>query len=116
VTVLVALAVGFIVLLMSVEMLLVVYTRVVVRSALDEAARAGSRADATTETCLSRAADVLDDLLGGRLGDHVTISCSQTSTEVIARADVEIEGMLPAAPVWGPFELTATAVKEPFAP
>lgn len=95
------------------------YGRGVVRAAMDEAARAGSLAvgsDAErVRACGVRADDVLDDLLGGPLGDDVAVSCSVDRSGpvpvVTARADVAFQSWVDPVPDWS-FTATAVAVAE----
>jgi hypothetical protein len=87
------------------------YGRGVVRSALDEGARAGAVASAGPRTCEDRAHDVLTDLLAGRLGRDVDVTCGNEGDEVVARARVTFRSWLPPAPDWT-FAVAATALKE----
>lgn len=87
------------------------YGRGVVRAALDEGVRAGSRVDAGAAECLERAQGVLDDLLAGPLGDGVAVACSDDGGFVRAEATVRFAAWLPPVPDWS-FTLAATAVKE----
>ena len=68
------------------------YGKGVVRSALDEAARAGSRNTSGTADCQARAANVLSDLLGGQMGSGVQVSCTDDGTRMIATATVHFDG------------------------
>lgn len=88
------------------------YARGVVRAAVDEAVRAAAPVDASLDACRRRAADVLDDLLGGRMRSAVRIDCFDGPGRVHARADVVFPSWLPAGvPNWS-FSITGTAVKE----
>lgn len=87
------------------------YGRGVVRAALDEGARAGAVASAEPRTCEYRAHDVLKDLLAGRLGQDVDLSCADEGDEIVARARVTFRSWLAPAPDWT-FAVAATAVKE----
>ncbi len=87
------------------------YGRGVVRSALDEGVRAGSRATAAATECQARARQVLDQLLGGPLGDGVSVSCREIDGRIVASADGAFApwiGMLPDHR----FHAEAVAVKE----
>ncbi len=108
-------AVGLSLLLLSDLANLVVfqYARGVVRAALDEGVRAGSRATAAAAECQARAQAVLDDLLSGPLGDAVVIGCTDTGDRMLARADVTLHAWAPMVPDWS-FLTEATAVKERF--
>lgn len=87
------------------------YGRGVVRGALDEGVRAGSRAAAGADECRTRAQQVLDQLLGGPLGDGVVVACHDAGDRVVASADgtfVPWIGVLPDHR----FRVEAVAVKE----
>lgn len=108
------LAVGLsLVLLASLANLLVFsYGRGVVRAALDEGVRAGSRAGASSSECQARAEAVLGDLLSGSLGQGVRVRCSHREATVIASAAVSFPAWAPLIPSWS-FTATAEAVAEP---
>ncbi len=89
------------------------YARGVVRSALDEGVRSGSRAGGTVATCEAAAEDVRHTLLGGPVGGHVAIRCGLVDGTVRATATGYLPGWLPLVPDW-PIDLAASAVKEPF--
>lgn len=87
------------------------YGRGVVRAALDEGVRAGSRAgpDAVV-VCDRRVRGVLDDLLGGTFGRDVTFpGCQLHGDRMEAHADVVFRGWMPAVPDWR-FQLRSSAV------
>ena len=56
------------------NLVVVQYGRGVLRSALDQGARAGA-VSSSVEECRQRTEDVLGQLLGGRMGDSVETSC-----------------------------------------
>lgn len=89
------------------------YGQSVVRSALDEGVRAGSRVDAGWVVCQARAEQVLDDLLGGELGDGVTLVCGPGASpdELVAIADATFDSPMPLVPSWT-FHLEARATQE----
>jgi hypothetical protein len=89
------------------------YARGVVRAAVDEGARAGGRFDASERECEARANDVLNDLLGGRLGDDVTVACDGGDGDVMrARAHAILGGwVLGLVPDWS-FTVEARSSKE----
>jgi len=87
------------------------YGRGAVRSAVDQAVHAGSRASATEATCEDRARQALDGLLSGPLGDDVTVTCVDDGDRVRATATATFEGWIELIPDWT-FTLTATATKE----
>ncbi|MDP9402236.1 MAG: hypothetical protein M3P85_02655 [Actinomycetota bacterium] len=88
------------------------YGRGVVRSAVDEAARAGSRVGAdSARQCQERARDVLGNLLGGTMGQGVAVACAEEDGVMRARANVRFQAWLPPVPDWS-FQLTAAVIKE----
>ncbi len=84
------------------------YGRGVVRAALDEGARAGSRLSASAGECEARAAEVMRSLLGGTMGKSVRISCTATTTEVRAQATGTFPAWMPPVPDWR-VDMTASA-------
>jgi hypothetical protein len=89
------------------------YARGVVRAALDEGVRSGSRANGTTGTCEAAAEEVRHSLLGGPVGSHVELRCGLVAGTVRATATGYLPGWLPLVPDWS-IDLAASAVKEPF--
>lgn len=88
------------------------YGRGVVRSAVDEAARAGSRVGADSALqCQERAGEVLGNLLGGTMGQGVAVACAEEDGVVRARANVRFQAWLPPVPDWS-FQVTGTVIKE----
>jgi hypothetical protein len=87
------------------------YARGVVRSAVDEGARAGATIDASVVECEQRTRDVLASLLGGAAGRAVAVSCQEIDGVMRARADVSLPGWLPVVPTWS-FRLDGTVTKE----
>ena len=67
------LAIGFtmIAAVFMLQLLLFMYGRMVIRSAVDEGVRAGSRVDAGVSVCEARANDVLSDLSVARWVGHL---------------------------------------------
>lgn len=96
-----------------VNIFMFLYGQSVVRSALDEGVRAGSRVDAGGAVCLDRAHQVLDDLLSGSLGDDVVISCGPGATpgELVAVGNATFDSPMPGVPSWT-FQLEARATQE----
>ena len=88
-----------------------VYGRAVVRGALDEGARAGSRVEDSLARCEERAAQAMGLLRGG-MGDGVVISCSAEGDHVLAHADVRFTAWAPGMPDWS-FQTTATGRRTP---
>ena len=112
-TVATLLAIGFtlIAAVAMLQVLLFMYGRMVIRSAVDEGARAGSRIDTDASICLSRANDVLGDLLGGPLGNDISVSCGSNGAEMVAVASATLRSPLPGVPAWS-FQTVARAVEE----
>ena len=88
------LASGFVLLLLAQILNVVVFTyaKGTVRTALDEAARAGARDG--LPACESTADQVVGELLGGSLGADVEIHCSDAGRTVVATAVVHFDGWL----------------------
>lgn len=103
----------FLVAVAIVNIFMFLYGQSVVRSALDEGVRAGSRVDAGWGVCHDRVQQVLDDLLSGELGDGVTVSCGPGATpdELVAVADATFDSPMPGVPSWT-FHLEARATQE----
>jgi hypothetical protein len=87
------------------------YGRGVVRAALDEGARAGSKVSDSVERCQARAAEAMTGL-GGTMGNGVRISCRDDGEAVLAHADVRFVAWAPAMPDWM-FSITATSRRTP---
>ena len=93
------------------NLVVVQYARGVIRSALDEGVRDGSRVSSSAVVCEQTAGTFLGGLLGGSMGDGVAVSCSDEGTEVRATAAVRFESWLPGVPPWE-FEMHAVMFKE----
>jgi hypothetical protein len=89
------------------------YARGVVRSALDEGVRSGSRASGSAGACQAAAEAVRRSLLGGPIGAHVELRCAVVDGQVRANAAGYLPSWLPGVPDW-PIDLRASAVDEPF--
>jgi hypothetical protein len=89
------------------------YARGVVRSALDEGVRSGSRATGSAGACQAAAEAVRRSLLGGPIGAHVELRCAVVDGQVRANAAGYLPSWLPGVPDW-PIDLHASAVDEPF--
>lgn len=87
------------------------YGKGTVRAALDEGTRAGSRSSAPVVACLDRAADVLGDLLGGPMGDGVSVVCADDGERILATATVHFDGWFGGLTDYDA-TLTASAPKE----
>ena len=106
-----AVGLAMIVLVALVNFVVYQYGRGAVRSAIDQAARTGSRASATEATCEARANEALDTLLGGPMGDDITITCTDDGQHVTAFASGTFHGWLDIVPDWS-WTIEATATKE----
>lgn len=110
-----AVAGTFVVAVAAVHLLMFLYAQAVVRSALDEAVRVGSRVDGGPAVCLQRAAEVREDLLGGDLGDGVSFACAvephPAGGRLVASAVARFRSPMPGVPPLS-FRLSATAVQE----
>lgn len=111
--ILLAITLTLVVAVAIVNIFMYLYGQSVVRAALDEGVRAGSRVDAGVVVCLDRARQVLDDLLAGDLGDNVSITCAPglTPAELVATADATFDSPMPGVPSWT-FRLEARATQE----
>lgn len=88
------------------------YARGVIRTAIDEGARAGAPIDAGVDDCEQRAHDVLDNLLGGNLERRVRIDCTDQHGRMTVGADVVLDSWLPGiVPSWS-FAIRGSATKE----
>jgi hypothetical protein len=107
------LAIGFtmIAAVFMLQLLLFMYGRMVIRSAVDEGVRAGSRVDAGVSVCEARANDVLSDLIGGPLGSGISVGCGLSGGQLIAQANATLDSPLPGIPSWS-FSMGARAVQE----
>lgn len=85
---------GFVLFLLVQILNVVVFTygKGSVRTALDEAARAGARQG--LDACRTTGDQVLHDLLGGSMANGVTISCNDTGRSVVATATVHFDGWM----------------------
>ena len=106
-----AVALSLLVLVLVANVILVQYARGVVRAAAEEGAQAGSRLTATQADCQTRATEVLDGLLGGSMGDTVTVACRVGPTEVAVTVEYSFTPWLPLIPSWSGSQ-TSLAVKE----
>jgi Flp pilus assembly protein TadG len=87
------------------------YGKGTVRAALDEGARAGARSVDAVAECQARAANVLGDLLGGPMGDGVSVVCTDAGGRVVATATVHFDGWFGTLTGYDAV-LTASASKE----
>ena len=111
VTTVVAVALSLVLVSALANLLVFTYGRGVVRAALDEGVRAGATAVASPASCDAAARAVLSDLLGGSMGDGVTVRCVPSAAGLVAVADVRFVAWSPLVPDWA-FRIEATAVQE----
>ena len=107
----VTIALTMVLFVLCANVIVALYVRGVVRGALDEGARAGSRTLAGAAECQQRAEEAVDQLLAGRMRAGVAIQCAETPTAVTASATATFPGWLPGIPALT-FDLGATAVRE----
>lgn len=106
-----AIALSFVVLVMMVNLIVFQYGRGAVRAAVDEGVRRGTREPASVADCETRAREVVQALLGGPMGDGVSIGCAEVNGQMRAVAKVVFPGWLPGVPDWS-FSIGAAGVKE----
>lgn len=108
----VAIAMSLILFVMMANVIIAMYGRGVVRAALDEGVRTGSRAGENTAQCEQRVAEALGQLLGGEMGEGVAFQgCAVVGGRMVAAADVTFQAWLPGYPDFA-FSVEAAAVKE----
>jgi hypothetical protein len=104
-------ALSLVLFLVFANLVVVQYGRGAIRSALDQGARVGAITGAVAG-CEERADAVLDQILGGGMGDSTEIRCELFGDLVVARGEAVF-------PSWTPFtsdftvELRAQATLEP---
>lgn len=79
------------------NLVVVQYGRGAVRSALDQGARAGA-VSRDAGLCEETASDVVSQLLGGRMSDHLVVSCAASGRLMVARGSAVFETWTPLAP------------------
>lgn len=92
------------------NLVVVQYGRGAVKSALEQGVRAGSVGGLSV--CEVTAQAVVDDLLGGRMSDDLSLDCSVEGQDMVATADVTFESWTPLTPDFA-FSFTSRAVSEP---
>lgn len=104
-------ALSLILFLVFANLIVVQYGRGAIRSALDQGARVGAITGAV-RGCEERVGAVLDQILGGEMGESAEIGCEVVGDLVVARGNAVF-------PSWTPFtsdfviELSAHATLEP---
>jgi hypothetical protein len=92
------------------NLVVVQYGRGAIKSALEQGVRAGSVGGVSV--CEDTAITVVDDLLGGRMSDDLSLSCAVEGQAMVATASVTFESWTPLTPDFA-FSLTSRAVAEP---
>lgn len=92
------------------NVVVVQYGRGAIRSALEQGVRAGSVGGVSV--CENTALTVVEDLLGGRMSDDLSLTCNIDGSAMVAAATVTFESWTPLTPDFG-FTLTSRAVAEP---
>lgn len=87
------------------------YAEGVVRTALDDGARAQSPAEAPPGACYAAVQEAFDSLLDGPMGDGISITCIEGAGQVVARATGTFPKFSPLVPDLT-IDMSATAVKE----
>lgn len=103
-------ALSLILFVMLANLVVVQYGRGAIRSALEQGARAGSVSG--EHACREVALGVVDDLLGGRMSDDVSISCQLVGAGIEASASARFETWVPLIPDYE-FSLVSSAAVEP---
>lgn len=109
--ILLAVAFTLVVAVTVINLFLYLYGQGAARAAIDEGVRAGSRVAAGETVCERRAAEALNGLMPGSLGDGVAITCVAAGGELVAIADVTLDSPLPGVPSWS-FQMEARAIQE----
>ena len=92
------------------NLVVVQYGRGAVRSALDQGARVGAISSSVAE-CQQRVGEVLSQLLGGRMGDDVSVTCEVGPGVASATGEARFVSWTPFAPDFH-VEMTAMATRE----
>lgn len=108
---LLASALGLVLFLILANVVVVQYGRGAIRSALEQGARAGSL-EGDPAVCEVRAAEVLDQLLGGRMSDGLVLECAPTGSVMTASASTVFRSWMPLLPDF-PIDLSSEALIEP---
>lgn len=110
-----AVLISMVVLVAIANLIVFEYGHGVVRAAVDQAVRQGSRTTTPVASCQAAAQQVITDLLGGRegsMGAGVSITCTQAGGRLDASATGRFTAWLKPLPGWS-FTSTATAAVEP---
>lgn len=101
---------GLLLFLALANLIVVQYGRGAIRSALDQGARVGAITSSPGE-CEKRVQDVLNQLLGGQMGEGVTASCEIGAGAVLATGTADFVSWTPFTPDFH-IEMTALATRE----
>jgi hypothetical protein len=93
------------------NMIVFQYGKGVVRGALDEGVRAAAPVGTGVAECERAVGAILDELLGGSMGDGVDAHCGTDGVSMTAVADVTFPSWIPGVPDWS-FRAMAVGVKE----
>lgn len=103
-------ALSMLLFVLAANVIVVLYGRGVVRGALDEGVRIGSRANVGAAVCEQRVGETLDQLMG-TMREGVAYRCFDDGDAIAAAADIAWPGWLPGVPTLR-FTLGARAVSE----
>lgn len=92
------------------NLVVVQYGKGALRSALEQGARAGTVGG--TAACEDIAGQVIEDLLGGRMSDGLTLRCVRDGAVIVASGSVTFESWTPLSPDF-PISLIVQATAEP---
>ena len=116
-----AVGISLILLVVVANFVVVQYAQGVLRAAVDEAVRDGSRsfsfaepAAAVEGRCEHRGKEVLHNLLRGTMGRGLTLRCTATPTRVTALVEGTFEGWLPGVPDFDATTRGVAARERPF--
>jgi len=111
---LLAVGLSMVVLVVIANVVVFEYGHGVVRAAVDQGVREGTRTPTPVAACQAAAQQVIDDLLGGRsgpMGSGVSITCTRTGTQIAATARARFRAWLRPIPDWS-FSSSASAAIE----
>ncbi|MFQ5522237.1 MAG: hypothetical protein ACE5F5_01480 [Acidimicrobiia bacterium] len=108
---LLASALALVLFLAFANLVVVQYGRGALRSALEQGARAGAASDSAAE-CEAVAADVVGQLLGGRMSDGLTVRCAVSGGVMVATGSATFGSWTLLTPDFD-IALSARAVIEP---
>jgi hypothetical protein len=98
----IAMTITIVVFMAAINLIVDEYGKGAIRTAVDEAAHAGSLQGAgggPIAACQAKAAQVMSGLLNGPFGHHITVSCTIQAGQVVATASGNLPGWLTIIPV-----------------